>query len=45
LPLYFGLGEASKVDGIEITWPSGTKQTVKSGLGINRQIEIKEPGK
>jgi hypothetical protein len=45
LPLYFGLGEASKVDGIEITWPSGTKQIVKSGLEINRQIEIKEPGK
>jgi enediyne biosynthesis protein E4 len=45
LPLYFGLGEASEVDGIEITWPSGTRQTVKSGLALNRQIEIKEPGR
>jgi hypothetical protein len=45
LPLYFGLGEATKVDGIEISWPSGIKQIVVSDLGINRQIEISEPAK
>jgi len=43
LPLYFGLGDATKVDGIEISWPSGIKQAVKSGISINRQIQIKEP--
>jgi hypothetical protein len=43
LPLYFGLGEATNVDGIEIVWPSGTRQTLASGAGINRQIEITEP--
>jgi hypothetical protein len=42
LPLYFGLGEATKIDAIEITWPSGTKQTLTSNLPINQQIEIKE---
>ncbi len=43
LPLYFGLGEATQVDKIEIVWPSGTKQTVNSIAGINRLIEITEP--
>lgn len=28
LPVTFGLGEADKVDGVEILWPSGTKQKV-----------------
>lgn len=42
LPLYFGLGEATKVDSIEIKWPSGTMQTVTTDLGINRQMVIKE---
>jgi hypothetical protein len=43
LPLYFGLGEATNVEGIEIAWPSGTRQTLASGVAINRQIEITEP--
>jgi hypothetical protein len=43
LPLYFALGEATKVDGIKITWPSGTRQTITSKLGINCQMQIKEP--
>lgn len=28
LPLTFGLGKSDKVDGVEITWPDGSKQTV-----------------
>jgi len=38
LPLYFGLDEAMVVDDIEVTWPSGLKQTmpgpIKSGATI-----------
>jgi hypothetical protein len=28
LPVTFGLGKDERVDGVEITWPDGTKQTV-----------------
>ena len=28
LPLYFGLGDAQKIDSIEVLWPSGLKQSV-----------------
>jgi hypothetical protein len=30
LPLTFGLGSATKVDGVEITWPGGAKQIVEN---------------
>jgi len=43
LPLYFGLGEAQKVDRVEITWPSGRKQTVSEGLRVNDLVRITEP--
>ena len=42
LPMYFGLGNATKIEAIEIKWPSGTQQVITSGLGINQQMEIKE---
>ncbi len=45
LPLYFGLGDSAKVDSIEVTWPSGTQQSVTSGLGVNQQIQVTEPRK
>jgi hypothetical protein len=28
LPLYFGLGQATQINSIEVLWPSGHKQTV-----------------
>jgi len=43
LPLYFGLGEAQKVDRVEVDWPSGRKQSVTQGLRANAVLEIKEP--
>jgi enediyne biosynthesis protein E4 len=42
LPLYFGLGDAAKVDQVDVTWPSGTKQVVTQGLRVNDTLRIKE---
>jgi hypothetical protein len=43
LPLYFGLGDARKIDRVEVDWPSGLKQVVTSGLRENRVLRIAEP--
>lgn len=43
LPLYFGLGDARKIDRVEVDWPSGLKQVVTSGLRENRVLRITEP--
>ena len=43
MPLYFGLGDAAKVDSVEVTWPTGKKQTV-AGPKANGVIEIVEEG-
>jgi hypothetical protein len=42
LPLYFGLGDADKIDSVEVTWPSGRKQVVTQGLEINRTLQVVE---
>jgi hypothetical protein len=41
-PLYFGLGAAEAVDGIEVLWPSGKKQTVQPPFKTNSTIDIRE---
>ncbi len=41
MPLYFGLGDAEKVDSVEVTWPSGKTQTVARPKA-NSQIDIVE---
>jgi hypothetical protein len=41
MPLYFGLGDAAKVDAVEVTWPTGKKQTV-AGPKANGVIEVVE---
>jgi hypothetical protein len=41
LPLYFGLGEAKRVETIQVLWPSGQKQTV-SNPRLNSTLEIVE---
>ena len=42
LPLYFGLGEVTRVDKIEVRWPSGIQQSVTAGLELNRLLTIRE---
>jgi hypothetical protein len=41
-PLYFGLGAAESVDGIEVLWPSGRKQSVAGPVKINSVVDVKE---
>jgi enediyne biosynthesis protein E4 len=42
LPLYFGLGDATKIDSVEVDWPSGHKQVVSKGLDENQTLKITE---
>lgn len=42
LPLYFGLGASDKVDSIEVTWPSGKKQTVAGPIAANKTLDLRE---
>ena len=43
LPLYFGLGDATSVERIEVRWPSGRKSDLSRGIAINRTMTISEP--
>src|SRR4029077_21189071 len=43
MPLYFGLGDATTVDRVEVDWPSGRKQSVTTGLKVNSTIRVSEP--
>jgi hypothetical protein len=43
MPLYFGLGETSEVERIEVTWPSGIEQVVTE-VEINQLLTIEEAG-
>jgi enediyne biosynthesis protein E4 len=45
LPLYFGLGETTTIDRVEVDWPSGRKQVLTSGLGENQTLVITEASK
>ncbi len=44
LRIHFGLGEAKKVDLIEIRWPSGMVDTLED-LDVNRLYVVQEGGK
>jgi hypothetical protein len=43
LPLYFGLGEATEIERVEVDWPSGRKQVETQGLTPNRVLRLTEP--
>jgi enediyne biosynthesis protein E4 len=43
LPLYFGLGDATAVDRVEVRWPAGRTQTVTTGLVPNTTVRVTEP--
>jgi hypothetical protein len=40
--VHFGLGKVSRVDVLEVRWPSGTRQFVRD-IETNRTIEVREP--
>jgi hypothetical protein len=42
LRLHFGVGQARKIDRVDIEWPSGTRQSA-TDLGINQVIRLREP--
>jgi hypothetical protein len=43
LPLYFGLGDATTIDRVEVTWPSGRSQVVTMALTPNTTLRLTEP--
>jgi enediyne biosynthesis protein E4 len=42
IPVHFGLGKATRVKSLSITWPSGTRQTL-TNIDINQTITVVEP--
>jgi hypothetical protein len=45
IPLYFGLGEATNVERVEVLWPSGIRQVLTNGIAVNSLLKITESGK
>lgn len=43
LPLYFGLGDAQKIDSIDIDWRTGAKQRITQKLRTNTVLQFTEP--
>ena len=44
LRLHFGLGKASRLERVEITWPGGRKQ-METGIAVDRVVKMKETTK
>ena len=41
-PLYFGLGSASQIDHLEVTWPSGVVQSIAGPIERNQMLTVEE---
>ena len=41
IPLYFGLGDATSVDRVDVVWPSGKRQSIE-GINSNQLYVVKE---
>jgi hypothetical protein len=41
-PLHFGVGDAAKIDGLDVAWPSGAHTHLDSAE-IDRVVEVREP--
>ena len=47
LPVHFGLGDADRIEAVEICWPSGLVQRIEgeslvAALGVNRMVRVEE---
>jgi enediyne biosynthesis protein E4 len=42
LPLYFGLGNAERVERVEVIWPSGSRQELVRDIPTNSLVTIRE---
>ena len=42
MPLYFGLDDATKIDRIEVVWPSSKKQILTEGIPTNTLLTVSE---
>jgi hypothetical protein len=42
LPIYFGLGDAAKIESLEVDWPSGKKQILTTPIEENQTIRVTE---
>lgn len=45
LPLYFGLGSAEAVERVDVLWPSGVRQTVRTPTPANGRLVLREPAR
>jgi hypothetical protein len=43
MPLYFGLGDAERIERVDVVWPSGRRQVAQMPVAVNGTLTLKEP--
>ena len=43
LPLYFAFADGTKIDRVEVAWPSGRKQVLEGKVSPNSVLTVVEP--